>query len=314
MFAHPDLDTTTVDATRIQVLESLDRWLHNDQAQRERLIFPTKYQVSGYRLPSLGSHRTLVRIPHANVEDWYRKFVVQPNMVVCVFGDLMASEAQPAVEEAFREVSTKPFQPGTVAQEGAFDQIREKWELGQGSNSTVTVAFNGPPARSPDISPLYVVASLLSGPKGWMEEYIMKTGGAKGANAIVSQALDESPLMASITVGGPLQEQDMVKLLYRQIKKAALLQLTGDLAPDLLNAKIHASGSYLMSLDSNLTRAFQYGRAELFGLGVDYPILLPARIDGVTSDDLLRVGLKYFQKDQWEQAPHAICETRPGGW
>ncbi|MBI4364039.1 MAG: insulinase family protein, partial [Candidatus Latescibacteria bacterium] len=314
MFAHPDLDTMTVDATRIQVLEALDRWLQDDQAQRERLIFPTKYQVSGYRLPSLGSHRTLVRMPHATVEDWYRKFVVQPNIVVCIIGDLNMAEAQPVVEQAFRDVSASPFRPGTVAQEGYFDGVREKWELGQGSNSTVSVAFNGPPARSPDISAFYVIASLLGGPKGWLEQYIMKTGGAKGANAIVSHALDESPIIASITVGGPLQEQDMVKLLYRQIKKAALLQLVGELAPDLENAKIHASGSYLMSLDSDLTRAFQYGRAELFGLGVDYPILLPARIDGVTSEDLLRVGLIYFQKDQWEQAPHAICETRPGGW
>ena len=106
----------------------------------------------------------------------------------------------------------------------------------------------------------------------------------------------------------------MVKLVFRQIKKAALMPLVGDLAPDLLNAKMHAVGGYLMSLDSDATRAYQFGRAELFGLGIDYPVLLPARIDAITSDDLLRIGLKYFQKNQWDRAPHAICETRPGGW
>ena len=314
MFSHPDVDTINVDASRIYVLEALDRWLHDDQAQRERLIFPTKYQVSGYRLPALGTHRTLVRIPHTDVEDFCRRFIVQPNMVICLFGDLSASEAQSAVEAAFKDVSTKPFLPGSVAKEGEFEGIREKSDLGQGTNSTVTLAFNGPPARSPDVSVFYVVASLLSGPKGWFEEYIIKTGGAKGANAIVSQALDESPIIASVLVGGPLQEEDMVRLLYRQFKKAALLQLVGDLAPDLENAKTHAAASCFMSLGSDRTRALQFGRAELFGLGVDYPILLPARIDGVTSEDLLRVGLKYFQKDQWIRAPHAICETRPGGW
>ena len=69
-----------------------------------------------------------------------------------------------------------------------------------------------------------------------------------------------------------------------------------------------------MSLDSNPTRALQFSRAELFGLGIDYPILLPAKIEGVTSDDILRIGLKYFQKDQWNRAPYAVAETRPGGW
>lgn len=314
MFSHPDLDTVNVDATRIYVLDALDKWLHDDEAQRERLIFPTKYLVSGYRLPALGSHRTLVGIPHAQVLDWYRTFVVQPNMVISVFGDVDPSAVQPETERAFHDVSTNRFEPGTVAKEGEFDGIREKWELGQGPTSTVTVAFSGPPAHSRDVPPLYVVASLLSGPRGWLEQYVMSSGGAKGANAVLSQAMDECPLITTVVVSGPAQEEDMVKLVLRQIKKAALLPLHGDLAPDLLNAKTLASGSYYMALDSNPTRALQFSRSDLFGLGIDYPILLPARIDGVTSDDLLRIGLVYFQKSQWDRAPYAICETRPGGW
>ena len=314
MFTHPDLDTVNVDATRIYALDALDRWRQDDQAQRDRLIFPTKYLVSGYRLPQMGTHRTLVSIPHADIVAWYRKFVVQPNLVVAVFGDVNATSAQAEVARAFGGVSAKPFQPGTVAQEGEFEGFREKWELGAGPFSTVTIAFSGPPARSPDIPALYVVASLLGGPKGWLEQYVMTTDGAKGSNAVLSQAMDESPLLTTLTASGPMQEEEMVKLTLRQIKKAALLPLHGDLAPDLVNAKTHASGNYYMALDSNPTRALQFSRAELFGLGIDYPILLPARIEGITSDDLLRIGLKYLQKNQWDRAPYAVCETRPGGW
>src|SRR6185436_12702186 len=180
-------------------------------------------------------------------------FVVQQNLVICVFGDIDPSAIQPEVERAFKDISTKAFAPGTVAKEGEFDGFREKWELGQGDNSTVSIAFGGPPARSPDMAPMYVVASLLSGPKGWLEQYVMKSGGARGANAAVSNAMDESPLIMTLTVGGPLQEEDMVKLAFRQIKKAALLPLRGELAPDLVAAKTLASGGYLMSLDSDPT-------------------------------------------------------------
>jgi zinc protease len=314
MFTHPDLDTVNVDATRIYVLDALDRWLHDDDAQRQRLIFPTKYQISGYRLPGLGSHKTLVSVPHAQIADWYRTLVVQPNMVISVFGDVNPSEVQPEIERSFHDIASKPFQPGTAAQEGEFEGFREKWELGAGPTSTVTIAFNGPPAHSPDVPVLYVVASLLGGPKGWLQQFVMTTGGAKGVNAVCSQALDECPLLSTVVVAGPLQEEDMVKLMFRQIKKAALLPLHGDLAPDLVNAKTLAAGGYDMALDSNPTRALQFARSELFGLGIDYPILLPAKIEGVTSNDLLRIGLKYFQKDQWNRAPYAICETRPGGW
>jgi zinc protease len=314
MFSHPDLDTINVDATRLYVLDALDRWLHDEDAQRQRLIFPTKYVVSGYRLPGLGSHKSLVSIPHQQIADWYRTFVVKPNMVISVFGDVDPGAVTQEIEKDFHDVSGKPFQPGSVAQEGEYDGFREKWELGAGPTSTVTIAFNGPPAKSPDVPALYVVASLLGGPKGWLQQFVMTTGGAQGVNAILSQAVDECPLLTTVVVAGPLQEEDMVKLTFRQIKKAALLPLHGDFAPDLVMAKMLAANSYMMSLDSNPTRALQFSRSELFGLGIDYPILLPAKIDGITSDDLLRVGLKYFQKDQFNRSSYAVSETRPGGW
>ena len=47
---------------------------------------------------------------------------------------------------------------------------------------------------------------------------------------------------------------------------------------------------------------------------MDYPVILPAKMDAVTADDLLRVGLKYFEKDEFNRRPYAISETRPGGW
>jgi len=102
-----------------------------------------------------------VSLPHQEIVDWYRTFAVQPNMVISVFGDVDPASVSPEIEKDFHDVSSKPFQPGTVAQEGDFDGFREKWELGAGPTSTVTIAFNGPPAKSPDVPAIYVVASLL---------------------------------------------------------------------------------------------------------------------------------------------------------
>ena len=314
MFTHPELDTVTVDATRLHVLTALDKWLEEDATQRARLIFPTKYQISGYRLPGLGTRKNLIGMPMSDVVAWYRKFVVRPNTVVAVFGDVRPADVAPAVDEAFRNLPSGPFEPGTVAKEGEFEGFREKWELGSGSDCTVTLAFNGPPARSADIPAMYVVNSLLSGPRGWFHQYLMSSPFVKTATSIVSHAIDESPIIASITVIGPVQEEPMVKLLFRQFKKVAYLPLTGELADTLRYAKMHAVGTYLSTLSSNTSRAFQSGRGELFGLGVDHPLVLPARMDAVTAADLERIGLKYFEKDEFTRRPYAIAETRPGGW
>src|SRR2546421_13097032 len=107
--------------------------------------------MSRHGLHQLGCHHTLTARPITEIVSWYRKFVVQPNMVVAVFGDVDPAAERAEVERAFAGIPARPFQPGTVAQEGDFEGFREKWELGAGPYSTVTIAFNGPLARSPDI-------------------------------------------------------------------------------------------------------------------------------------------------------------------
>lgn len=316
MFAHPELDTVTVDATRIHLLTALDKWLEDDQAQRARLIFPTKYHVSGYRLPGLGTRRTLLTMPQGDVEAWYQKFVVRENLVVAVFGDVRPGEAAPVVDAAFRDVSSKPFRPGAVPKEPEFEGFRERWELGQGPDNTVTLAYNGPPATSSDIPALYVANSLLSGPHGFFETHLNNSIYFKGATSIVSHALDESPIIATATIVGPMQEENAVKMLFRQFKVVTWIGFdsTPGYADTLRYAKTHAAGQYLSLLRSNTSRAFQVARAELFGLGVDYPVTLPVKIEAVTAADIERIGLRYFELNEFARRPYAIAETRPGGW
>jgi zinc protease len=315
MLAHTRVDTVSVDASRLALLNAFDQWKEDDDAQRQRLIFPTKYRTSGYRLPALGSRLNLASIPQSAIEEFYGKFIVRPNVVIAVFGAVRAESAKVWADRAFRGVPDRPFQPGVVAQEGDFTDEREQWELGAGPRSTVSIAFNGPRASSPDMPALYVVNSLLAGPRGWLKKWVLSQGVVASANSIVSQAIDESPIIASVETDGLAQEEPGVKLLLRQFKKVALLPLVGEeLSGDFQDAKRHAIGTYLMLFTSNTARAFQWARAALFDLSPDYVLALPAKMDALGPDDLVSVGLKYFQKDDWNRHPLAICETRPGGW
>jgi zinc protease len=316
MMAHAKVDSVTVDASRINLLTAYDKWKENDALQRQRLIFETKYVKSGYRLPALGNRLNLASIPQTEIHDFLDRFIVRPNVVVSVFGDIRPDSAKAAVADAFRRIPDGPFRPGPVVESVALaDSEREKWELGEGPRSTVTLAFNGPRATSTEVPAFYVVNSLLSGPKGWFNKWVMTSGAVVSANSIVSQAIDECPIIAEVTTDGLTQEEPGVKLLMRQFKKVGLLPLRGpELADDFKNAKLNAVGTYLMLFTSNTTRAFQWSRAALFGLPEDYVLSMPAKLEAVTPDDLVSVGLRYFQKDNWNQRPYAICETRPGGW
>ena len=315
MLSSPDLDSTTVDATRIYLLSALDHWLEDDDAQRQRLIFSTKYEVSGYRLPGIGSKVNLVSMPNSMVEDWHKKFIVRPNIVVSVFGDVRTADVKPAVDQAFAGVPARPFKPGLIAKELEFTGFREKWELGAGEAVSVQLAFNGPPAASSDMPTMYVINSLLSGPYGWFQQFLRSVGTVRGAESIVSQAIDESPILATIWVEGIVSEEEMVKLLFRQFRKVAGVELVGkELEDDFKRAKAHAIGTYYAAFTTNTTRGFQWARADVFGLPPDYPITLPSKMEAVQQADLLRVGKTYFQAGEWEKAPYAIAETRPGGW
>lgn len=315
MLAHPELDSVTVDASRIYMLTAYDKWKEDDSAQRERLIFSTKYEISGYRLPGVGSRVSVISIPNAALTSYYNRFVVKPNIIVAVFGDVDAAEVAPAVEEAMSGVSAAPFTPGPVPRDLPFEGFREKWELGAGTITTIQLAFNGPPATGPEMPVFYVVNSLFTGPYGWFQKFIMDEPYAKGAASIVAQAADESPIIATMTISGDRVEEGMVKLLFRQFKKVAGMEMVGpELAKNLRDAKIHAIGTFYGTQGSNTSRAFQWARADLLQLPPDYLLTLPSKMDAVTPADLLRVGKHYFVPGDWEKAPYAIAETRPGGW
>jgi zinc protease len=315
MIGKAEIDSVSVDATRLLVIDDQTQWLNNDQARRRQLIFSTKYEVSGYRLPVLGSRLSVMNISIADVAAYYKKFVVKPNLVVVVFGDVKGAEVAPAVAEAFRDMAPGPFAPGTVGKEGTFENFREKWELGEGPTCTVSLAFDGPAAASPDVPTLYVINSLFTNPRGWFQTFLREKDNAiRDVDSYVAQAIDESPIIATVTVEGPGAEEQAVKMLMGQFRSTAAIPLKGANAADLDNAKRHALGIFQMGLASNANRAFQYARAEIFRLPADYVLSFPAKLQSVTPDDVQRVAFSYFQYPDKGKRPYSVCETRPGGW
>jgi len=315
MIATPEIDSITVDATRFLVLDQQSQWLENDGARRRQLIFDTKYQVSGYRLPIVGSRASIIDVTVDEVAAFYKKMVVKPNLIVAVFGDVKADEVGPAVAEAFRAVSLDPFAPGAVAKEGSFENFREKWELGEGPQCTVSIAFDGPPASSLDLPVTYVVNSLFTNPRGWFQKYVREqTAFVANLDSYVAHAIDESPIIATISSDGPRSEEQAVRMLLGQFRSLAAIRLTDDYALDLEDARRHAIGLFQMGLASNQGRAFQFARAELFGLPGDYVVAFPTKLQAVTPDDMQRYAFQYFQFPDAGRRPYAVSETRPGGW
>ena len=315
MLSKPELDSVTVDATRLLVLDQLSQWMDDDTARRNQLIYATKYQVSGYRLPLLGSRTSMVNMTVGDVRSFYEKFVVRPNIVVAVFGDVKAEDVAPAVRDAFADIPRGPFAPGTVAKEGDFENFREKWELGQGSVCTVSLAFDGPPATSSDVPTFYVVNSLFANPRGWFKKYLTEQNNTiRDVTSVVAQGIDECPIIATMTVDGPAVEEAAVKMLFGQFRSTAAIRLVGQYQPDLDDAKKTAVGLAEMSVGSNSGRTFQNARAALFGLPDDYVITMPTRLQAVTAEDVQRIAFTYFQYPDKGRRPYSICETRPGGW
>ncbi len=315
MLAHPDLDSVTVDATRLLALDEQSRWFADDAARRQHLIFETKYKVSGYRLPLLGSRVPLATMPLAEVQRFYDTFVVKPNVVVAVFGDVDAGEVAPAVAAAFGDVRDGPFEPGPVPKEGPFDGFREEWELGEGKECTVSLAFNGPTVTSADVPVLYVINSLYANPRGWLRTFVReKSLAVVDTKSEVFHAADETTIIATISVDGPLQEEQAVKMLFGQFRSTAGIRLIDLYAKDYENARQHAIGTYQMSLATSAGRAFQNVRAEIYGLPEGYVAAFPARLLAVTPDDIQQAAFRYFQFPTSGKRPYAVCETRPGGW
>ncbi|MEN6356948.1 MAG: pitrilysin family protein [Armatimonadota bacterium] len=261
------------------------------------------YEDSGYRRPNVGFERTYKLATVQDLEKFYKTYYAPNNIVISIAGDVTYDQALDRVEKAYAGVPPGKLPVDRGIPNETLDRCKyhaSEVELGA---AYLMLGWLAPGMGAPDYPAVSVLANALGGGKGSLmfNELRQKRGMGYDLGIMYPKLKYQSHLMAYI-ITDPFKfslTSMSPKMVVDDIKNALLEQVnTLKTKPldtkDLERAKGYTIGTYNLSHQHLLDRAFDLAWFETIGVGYDMYSSYPDEVEKVTAEDVQRAANKYF--------------------
>lgn len=289
------------DEFKIQQARLLDAISRINETWRTELFSYFKkrfYGASPYRFDDLGSAKAVAAATRDQVSAFYRKAMTAPDTVVCIFGDVDATEAEALVRRLFAGMPKEQRAVETTAASPPPDEpvLYIKRKSPQRKAAGIVLGYRGMLlTNAEDRIGTAVLDTIISGyryPTGWLHEALR--GGDRNFVYEV-HAINQPGLLPGVFLAYAACQPDKVSEVYRimqeQMAKAREGKFT---AAELERAKNIIVTTDLMENQTNSDRATQCGLDELYGLGFDFQERFTTAVQKVTLDEVKRMAQKYL--------------------
>jgi len=247
-----------------------------------------------YAWPSIGLVDTLDAIERDDLVEFAHNAFDPSQLVVSVVGGSEESNVLPMIQEAFalrvgreglsisEDVPSKP----------AVTENSETIEHRESESEYIVLGYPSEGLQDSAAPALRLINALLGGSMDsrLFREVRDKRGLCYQVGSSYGPQLDHSPLMAYV-VTTPPNRKEAVTCCEAEVNK-----LKEEPVPEeeLNRVKRYVSGSYVMSMETNMGQAARYATYETAGLGWDYTNKLPDELNAVTAEDIMQTAQRFF--------------------
>jgi zinc protease len=237
----------------------------------------------------------------------HRAYVVPPNGVIALFGDIDPAVAVRLLREAFADWQGAPPPIPEAPLPAPLLSPREVSKRTDKEQTTIALGYPGISIESGDRYALEVIDAVTSGiglPSGWLHEALR--GGKRSlvyfVHALNWMAVDGG-IYYIITRCNPPDEAK-VEAIIRDVQRRIVEEPVPE--DDLARAKSICVTALEIGYETPAQQAAAASATEIYGLGYDFAERYPARIAAVTKEDVTRVAKKVF-------GPGVLAVVRPEG-
>lgn len=261
------------------------------------------YEDSGYKRPSIGFERTILRATPEDLQKFYSTYYVPNNIVISIVGDVTPDRAIKLADGAFAGVlpGKLPINRGTPDE--TMDQGRFRAMEADIPAAYLLLGWLAPGVTSEDYAATRVAANALGGGKGsvMFQELRQKQGMGYDLGTMYPKFRYQSHVVAYVVT-------DPFKLSFPSLQPTAVLEdvksaliseidklkSTALSEKDLQRAKGYTIGSHALGHQHLIDRAFELCWFETIGAGFEAYKTFPDMVDKVTAEDVQRVAKKYL--------------------
>jgi zinc protease len=291
----PRFDADAIARVRAQIVAALQQEDEDPPNVASKGFSGTFFGDHPYGHPINGTLASVAHINRTDIRTFQRTHWVRNGLRIAISGDADPKTLKMLIGSAFGQLAEKwPPPVPSVEHDGAPGLHVMPMPVPQ---PTAIFGLPGILRSDRDFIPAYVANYVLGG-GGFSSRLMREVREKRGLTYGISTSLDtlrKAGLFAGqvATRGGAMRQTiDVVRTTMKDFSE------NGATDKELADAKTYITGSFPLSLSSNVGIANQLGAFQRVGLPIDYISKRNALINAVTLDDVKRVAKRLFSPEK----------------
>ena len=297
-------DPDEVESERTVVLSEREGSENDPTFRLRNAILRTAFPKHPYRHEVIGESKDLHTITRDDLYAHYRKHYVPNNAVLVMAGDFDTDEMLRDIEAAYRHIPAQTLPDYTIEPEGLIEKAQTVYEHGPADVTILQMVWRAPAGNDPDIFPLAIFDSVLSGPsslnmfgKGHISNRtsrlyrsLVQTGKAAGMGGGYVTTIDPYLYNLSAYMTPGRTPGEAIETINAEIADIIRNGITDD---ELKKARKQAKAMFAYSCENITNQAYWLGYSSMFA-DADWYINYLQNLEKVTAEDVSRIAEKYF--------------------
>ena len=314
-------DPEEVESERTVILSEREGSENDPTFRLRNSILKAAFQKHPYRHEVIGEIEDLQSITREDLYSHYRKHYAPNNAVLVMAGDFETNDMLRQIESAYRNIPARPVPEYSIKPEGAINEAKTVEEHGPTDVTILQMVWRAPAGNDPDIFPLALFDSVLSGPsslnmfgKGHISNRtsrlyrsLVRTGKAAGMGGGYVTTIDPYLYNISAYMAPGKTPGEAIETINREIADIARNGVTDD---ELKKARKQAKAMFAYSCENITNQAYWLGYSSMFADPGWYENYLQ-NLEKVTAEDISRIACKYFSPDHCVSGIYSNREDRP---
>jgi len=293
---NPTFPQDELEKTRKEILAAIKRQEDYLPGYTFKLFYKALYEKHPYRMPVVGTDKTVSSFKGKDIVNHYRRLIVPQNMVISIVGNINKDEAIKKIEGLLGGFNRKAKPLGNLPMDDRQGHIKKTGDVKEKQQAHIGLGFLGATITSEARYPLGVLTEILSSQGGRLFVELRDKESLAYAVSAFSKEGVETGVFAVYMGTAPDKKDKAIEGILRELKKVITEKVTDE---ELKRAKSALIGGYEMGLQENSAQASDMANNELLGLGFDEYKRYPGKIEAVTADDILKTARRYINLDAY---------------
>lgn len=300
-------DPEEVESERTVILSEREGSENDPTFRLRNRLLKTAFPNHPYRHEVIGETEDLQAITRDDLYSHYRRHYIPNNAVLVMAGDFDSDDMLHRVEKAWSGIGAGTVPQYNIAPEGPISAPQTIEEHGPADVTILQMVWRAPTGKDPDIFPLTILDSVLSGPSSLnmfgrghisnrtsrLYRSLVQSGKAAGMGGGYVTTIDPYlyNVAAYITPGRPVS--DVIGAIHAEIENIARYGITPE---ELAKARKQAKAMFAYSCENITNQAYWLGYSSMFADPEWYTNYL-RNLEKVTEEDVSRIAAKYFSPE-----------------